>query len=120
MKQFGLKVSQAVVGAVGNWWFIFTYLVMLGAWITLHRLGILTIDDRDMAITALCVEAFAGAQASIILMHERHQMATDRRRDNATHKITKLSATKIGEISRDIGMIEGLLEDLAEEVTDET
>lgn len=118
-KGLGLRISKRVVKTVGSWWFVLSYALALLTWVAAHKLGILHIDSAEFSLTALCIEMFAGIQASIILMYEHHQAEGDRRRAEATHKLTKHSAGQIAEIYKDISMIEDLLEDLTQETTDE-
>jgi uncharacterized membrane protein len=119
MKGLGLKVSKKIVGTVGTWGFVCSYITTVMAWVLLHKLGILHFDP-DLSLASLALEFFAGVQASIILIHDRHLQAHDRARDEDTHSLAQMSVLKTNEIYKNIAMVEELLEDLAGEVTHES
>jgi len=126
MQLFGIKISDLVAGFVGTWLFIFIYTAAMATWIGLHWAGILHIDSADFIKWNLWLSYFAGTQASIVLMSSSRQAYLDRLKhaenfeyDIQTLKATKETNKKVQQLSKNMVLIEEILNDLIGEKTHE-
>jgi len=117
-----IRFSELVVRTISTWTFVVMYTVAMGVWMTLHQLGVLSIDGPDFIKWNLWLSYFAGIQASIVLMSTERQSRVDRIRaienrevDDVTLKITKLSHQRIKHLEKQIELLEDVIGDVIEE-----
>lgn len=72
------KMSDVFSDWVGTWIFVITYSLIMGVWILLHRVGVLSLDTKDFLVWSMFAGYFSGIQASMVLMSSSRIASRDR------------------------------------------
>lgn len=125
-KRFGMRVSDFISIFVGTWMFVFLYTGSMLVWIYLHQAGILSIDSPNYIKWNLWLSYFAGTQASLVLMSSTRKSNQDRESasealefDIKTLEVAKKNQQKIHQMSKNILMLEEVIDEFLKEQKDE-
>ena len=110
LTKLGLKAADWISWFVSTWRFVFIYSGVTIAWVVLHVLGVLHFDTPEFMKYNLFLAWFAGTQASIILMSAAHSSLQEKKRQDNTLKLLRLTEVKIDLLMLEIERIESKLD----------
>ena len=116
----GERVADAVAGFGGSWTFIISFIVGLGAYITLSTLlGKHAWDPYPFILLNLFLSMLAAIQAPVIMMSQNRQDTKDRLRSELDYDVNRRAEAEIQALARKMNLLGEKMGDVEELVREQ-
>lgn len=101
---FGKRAADILTNAVGSWGFIFLILLYIAMWITINAVYFIGRgwDPYPFILLNFTLSCLACMQAPIILMSQRRQSETDRKRFEYDYAVNRKAEKEIEDMQKDL------------------
>ncbi|MBU1136649.1 MAG: DUF1003 domain-containing protein [Nanoarchaeota archaeon] len=109
---FGQKAADFITKWAGSWFFIISFLFLLGLWILLNTYWLFFGESWDVypfILLNLFLSCLAAIQAPIILMSQNREIQRDRLRAEYDYRINKKAEKEIIDMQKDVKEIKKFL-----------
>ncbi|MBS1722666.1 MAG: DUF1003 domain-containing protein [Armatimonadetes bacterium] len=113
-KTFGDKLADFVTAAVGSWWFVTSFMVLMIGWFTCNLLKFCWhFDPPPFVLLNLVLSTIAAFQASVILKSQARQGDRDRLRAQHEYLMNLATNRELQELREEIGELKDEIRALA-------